>query len=168
MPKEITIRPTGVRDMTKIDALLSESYRSLLKADYPPSVLVTVLPIITRSNPSLLRSGSYYMAEDCDGLALAAGGWTQAAPQGRAGPSHVGHIRHVATHPKALRKGLARALIDISLKAARKSGVSLMMCQSTRTAVPFYSALGFEARGEITIALRPGIHFPAVEMACKL
>jgi hypothetical protein len=39
-----------------------------------------------------------------------------------------------------------------------------MICQSTQTAVPFYKAMGFRTRGEIVIALRPGITFPAVEM----
>ncbi len=168
MPQEITIRPTTVRDMTRIDQLLADSYRSLLKADYPPSVLVTALPVITRANPSLLRCGTYYMAEDAEGRALAAGGWTHAAPQGHGGAAHVAHIRHVATHPKATRRGLAGRLIAESFRAAKAAGVGLMMCQSTRTAVPFYQACGFAVRSEITIQLRPGIHFPAVEMACRL
>jgi hypothetical protein len=40
-----------------------------------------------------------------------------------------------------------------------------MMAQATRTAVPFYRAMGFEERAEIEVLLRPGIGFPAVEMA---
>jgi hypothetical protein len=31
--------------------------------------------------------------------------------------------------------------------------------------VPFYRAMGFEERSEIEVLLRPGIVFPAVEMA---
>lgn len=164
MVHDTTIRPTSGADLPAIDMLLAASYPALLKADYPPSVLVTCLPLITRARPELLRSGSYYMAEGADGTALAAGGWTHGAPQGGVGPRDVGHIRHVVTHPEATRRGLARAVMERSFAAARISGVRWMMCQSTRTAEPFYTAMGFQRRGEITIMLRPGIGFPAVEM----
>ncbi len=164
MVHDITIRLTGAHDLPAIDGLLAVSYPVLLKPDYPPSVLVTCLPLISRARPELLRCGTYYMAEDADGAALAAGGWTHGAPQGGIGPRDVGHIRHVVTHPAATRRGLARAIIERSFTAARTSGVRWMMCQSTRTAEPFYAAMGFQRRGEIEIMLRPGIGFPAVEM----
>jgi GNAT superfamily N-acetyltransferase len=164
MVNEITIRATGAGDLPAIDALLCASYPVLLKPDYPPSVLVTCLPLISRAQPGLLRSGTYYMAADADGRALAAGGWTHSAPQGGVGPRDVGHVRHVVTHPDATRRGLARAILGRCFAAARNSGVRWMMCQSTRTAEPFYTAMGFQRRGEIEVMLRPGIGFPAVEM----
>ncbi len=164
MVEDITLRATNAGDLPAIDALLAASYPTLLKPDYPPSVLVTCLPLITRAQPGLLRSGSYYLAEDAEGRAIAAGGWTHSAPQGGVGPRDVGHIRHVVTHPDATRRGLARAILQRCFAAARNSGIRWMMCQSTRTAEPFYSAMGFQRRGEIEIMLRPGIGFPAVEM----
>jgi GNAT superfamily N-acetyltransferase len=168
MVHDITIRPTGAGDLPAVDTLLAASYPVLLKPDYPPSVLVTCLPLISRARPELLRSGTYYIALDADGVALAAGGWTHGAPQGGVGPRDVGHIRHVVTHPDATRRGLARSILERSFTAARMSGVRWMMCQSTRTAEPFYAAMGFQRRGEITIMLRPGIGFPAVEMIRSL
>lgn len=159
-----TIRSTSRTDLPAIDALLAASYPVLLKADYPPSVLVMALPLISRAQPGLLSSGTYYLAETETGQALAAGGWTHGAPQGGVGPRDVGHIRHVVTHPAALRRGLARAVLDRAFDTARIAGIRWMMCQSTRTAVPFYTAMGFQMRGEIVIQLRPGIGFPAVEM----
>lgn len=164
MVEDIVIRPTSAGDLPAVDALLSVAYPVLLKPDYAPSTLVTCLPLITRARPDLLRCGSYYMASEADGRALAAGGWTHGAPQGGVGPRDVGHIRHVVTHPDATRRGLARAILQRSFAAARASGVRWMMCQSTRTAEPFYTAMGFQRRGEIDILLRPGISFPAVEM----
>lgn len=163
MVHEMTIRATNAGDLPLVDALLAASYPVLLKPDYAPSTLVTCLPLITRARPELLSSGTYYLAEDGDG-ALAAGGWTHGAPQGGVGPRDVGHIRHVVTHPKSLRRGLARAILERSFRAARTSGVRWMMCQSTRTAEPFYASMGFQRRGEIDIRLAPGISFPAVEM----
>ncbi len=164
MVEDIVIRTTNSADLPAIDALLGASYPVLLKPDYPPSVLVTCLPLITRARAELLRCGSYYVALDGDGAALAAGGWTHGAPQGGVGPRDVGHIRHVVTHPGATRRGLARKILQRSFAAARNSGVRWMMCQSTRTAEPFYAAMGFQRRGEIEVMLRPGIGFPAVEM----
>ncbi|NKX44385.1 GNAT family N-acetyltransferase [Roseicyclus persicicus] len=164
MADEITIRPTHAHDLAAVDALLAASYPSILKRDYAPSVLVTALPIISRANPALLRSGSYYMAEDGDGRALAAGGWSRGAPQGGAGRPEIGHVRHVATHPAHLRKGLAQAILTRVLAEALAAGVERMVCQSTLTAVPLYTAMGFRTRGEIAVRLAPGITFPAVEM----
>lgn len=165
MLSQITIRPTTSADLGAIDRLLSESYPALLKRDYPPSVLVTALPLIARARPELLRSGSYYMAEDDEGRALAAGGWTHTGPQGGVGPRDVGHVRHVVTHPRSTRRGLAAAILERCFTEARMAGITWLLCQSTRTAVPFYHAMGFDHRAEIDITLRPGITFPAVEMA---
>ena len=164
MVEDITIRSTCAGDLTAIDVLLGQSYPALLNPDYAASVLVTCLPLITRAQPELLRCGTYYMAQDSDGTALAAGGWTHGGPQGGIGPRDVGHIRHVVTHPRAVRQGLASSILNRSFTAARNSGVRWMMCQSTLTAEPFYASMGFQRRGEITIMLRPGIGFPAIEM----
>ncbi len=133
MAQTITIRPTTAADLAAVDTLLAASYPTLLKRDYAPSVLVTALPLISRANPALLRSGTYFIAEDAEGQALAAGGWTRSAPQGGVGLPEIGHIRHVATHPDHLRKGLAQAILTRVLSDALAAGVERMICQSTQT-----------------------------------
>ncbi|MEO0865606.1 MAG: hypothetical protein AAFY39_13690, partial [Pseudomonadota bacterium] len=57
------IRPSTKADMAAVDALLARTYPKLLKADYPPSVLVTALPVISRARPELLVCGTYYVAD---------------------------------------------------------------------------------------------------------
>lgn len=168
MADQLTLRRTTSADMMALDGLFAASYPVLLKPDYPPSVLVTALPLISRAQPALLRSGSYFMIENADGRALAAGGWTQSAPQGGVGPRDMGHVRHVVTHPATVRQGLARRLLGHVFTTARQAGLRRLMCQSTRTAVPFYRAMGFVPRGDIVVTLRPGIGFPAVEMEREL
>ncbi|MEM1273243.1 MAG: GNAT family N-acetyltransferase [Pseudomonadota bacterium] len=164
MTDQITIRTARPGDLAIVDALIAASYPALLKPDYPPSVLVTALPLISRAQPRLLASGTYFVAVDETGRALAAGGWSHSAPQGGVGPRDLGHIRHFATHPQAVRKGLGAAIMAQTLAQAMQAGIRRMLCQSTRTAVPFYKKLGFAPRGDIEIALRPGIVFPATEM----
>lgn len=152
------IRPTTQADLAAVDALLARSYPKLLKADYPPSVLVTALPIIARARPELLTCGTYYVVDDAGGI-LGAGGWTT----DRSIPA-LGHIRHVVTDDRAVRRGVGRALMAHCFDAARATGMARLECWSTYTAVPFYEAVGFVAIGPMEVPLDPGITFPATRM----
>lgn len=152
------IRPSTKADLADVDALLARTYPKLLKADYPPSVLVTALPVISRARPELIACGTYYVAEE-DGRILGAGGWTP----DRKDP-HLGHVRHVVTDDRALRRGIGRALIEHSLAEARTAGIMRMECWATRTAERFYQALGFETLGPIDVPMDRGIIFPSIRM----
>lgn len=163
----LTIEVAQSRDLAEVDVLLARSYPVLLKPDYPPSVLVTALPLISKANPRLLVSGTYYVAR-LDGVLVGAGGWTMAAPGGARARGRVGHIRHLVTDHRQTRRGVGRALMARTFEEAAAAGVKRLEAQSTRTAVPFYAAMGFEALGEIAVPLRPGITFPAVAMARAL
>ena len=74
------------------------------------------------------------------------------------------NVRHVVTDDRALRRGVGRAVMEIALASARAAGFTSIRCLSTRTAAPFYAALGFRRIGETEVPLAPGIRFPAVEM----
>ena len=154
----MNIRPTTIADLAVVDALLARSYPKLLKADYPPSVLVTVLPVIARAQPKLLRCGTYYVVEE-DGQVLGAGGWTP----DRTDPA-LGHIRHVATDDRALRRGVGRRLLNHCFDTARAAGVQRMECWATLTAERFYQAVGFQTVGPMDVTLEGGIRFPSLRM----
>lgn len=148
--------------MMAVDAMLARSYPKLLKADYPPSVLVTAIPLISHAQPRLLTCGTYYVAEQ-DGEIRGAGGWTRDRTN-RA----RGHIRHVVTDYRHLRHGIARAILFHTFEMARRSGVTRMECWSTRTAEPFYESLGFAVLGPMELELAPGILFPFMRMIREL
>ena len=76
------IRTAVISDIGAIDGILQRCYPRLLKADYPPSVLATALPRMTQAQPKLIMSGTYFVAEDRDGVLIGAGGWTAAIPGG--------------------------------------------------------------------------------------
>ncbi|WP_299730169.1 GNAT family N-acetyltransferase [uncultured Tateyamaria sp.] len=156
------IRPTTKADLAAVDALLARTYPKLLKADYPPSVLITALPIISRARPELLVCGTYYVAEQ-EGRILGAGGWTRDRKR-----ADLGHIRHVVTDNRALRRGVGRSLMQRCFDEARSAGVVEMECWATRTAVPFYKAVGFVQVGLIDVPLAEGIVFPSVRMMREL
>ena len=152
------IRTATPDDLGAVDRLLGRSYPKLLKADYAPSILVLALPGMIKARPSLMASGTYYVAEGDNGQLLGAGGWTRNARKRR------GDIRHVVTDPLALRQGIGRALMQHSFAVARASGVVEMECWATRTAVPFYKSVGFEVLGPMEVTLGTGVVFPAVRM----
>ncbi len=159
MSKTITIRPTTSADFAAVDALLARSYPVLLKPDYPPSLMVTAVPIISRARPELVSCGTYFMADDGYGRALAAGGWTRSARR-----RETAEIRHVVTDPACVRRGIGRALFDVIFRTADAAGITGYNCLATFTAVPFYRAMGFVEVGPVTIPLAEGITFPAVRM----
>ena len=154
----IEIRPATLADTGAVDALLQRSYPRLLKADYPPSVLVAAIPAMTRAKPELLTSGTYFVAVE-DGHVLGAGGWT---------PNRLrrgwGDIRHVVTDDRQLRRGIGSALMARSFADVRTAGVTDLECWATLTAVPFYEAVGFTQVGPMVVQLQGAIDFPAMRM----
>ena len=164
----LTIRLAAPADLAEVDALLAHSYPRLLAPDYAPSVLVLALPIISRARPELLACGSYFVALDGNGRMVGAGGWTRGAPEGGDAAQRIGHVRHVVTRAGEVRRGIGRALMGCAMEDAAAEGIRRLDCLSTRTAVPFYEAMGFRALGPVDVPLRPGIVFPAVRMRCDL
>ncbi|NJM83553.1 MAG: GNAT family N-acetyltransferase [Tabrizicola sp.] len=172
MTPTLTLRRALPADLAAVDRLLSRSYPRLLAPDYPPSAMVLAVPIISRARPELLASGRYFVAEDAAGRIQAAGGWSARTPHGETAADKmigtVGHVRHVATDPDAVRQGIGRRLVTVVMRDAARAGIGWLDCLSTRTAVPFYAALGFRMVHPVDITLAPGILFPAVRMIADL
>lgn len=104
MADALTVRPTRLSDLAEIDALLSRAYPVLLKPHYPPSVLVTAIPHISKAQPRLLASGTYFAVLDETGRIVGAGGWTATEPGSvRKRTRNTAHIRHVVTDPDVVR-----------------------------------------------------------------
>ncbi len=162
MADDFHIRPSDRHDLTELDALFARAYPKLMKPDYPPSVLVTALPLISKAQPALLTSGTFYVAEAEDGTLVGAGGWTRRRQRG------VADLRHVVTADRQVRRGIGRAIFARIFAEASAAGTRLLDAKATRTAVPFYQAMGFTPLGPIDVDLRPGITFPAIQMQRRL
>ncbi len=167
MDTVITVRRAERSDLGAIDDVLARSYPRLLKNDYPPSVLVTALPLISRAKPELIASGTYFVAE-ADGAVVGAGGWTPGAPPGQRSLKRVGNIRHVVTDHRHVRRGIGRTLMSEIIHSAKSAGMLRLDCLSTRTAVPFYKTCGFEVVQEVLVPLQSGIDFPSVAMRMEI
>jgi GNAT superfamily N-acetyltransferase len=160
-PQLVDIRVATPADGEAVTLVCSASYSQLYKEWYSSEILEAVLPVITKANPDLLASGTYYVAE-LDGKIVGCGGWSEKLPGG-APISGVGHIRHMATHPDFLGRGVGRRLIERSFADARARAFSTLQCQASLPAESFYARLGFERTGSVDLRLA-GIAMPVVLM----
>ena len=89
------VRISDAGDLAQVDELLARAFPKLLKPDYPPSILVTAIPLIARANPTLLASGRYYVAETRNGSIVGCGGWSLTKPNSPR--QRLAHVRHFGT-----------------------------------------------------------------------
>lgn len=163
----LRVRKSRARDLMAVDALLAQSYPRLLRDYYLPSVLVTAIPLIARARPGLVTSGTYFLCENETGTLLGCGGWTRRGPMGES-MAETGHIRHFATHPDAVRRGVGTAIMEACLAQIASTDIIRIECAATRAAVPFYRHFGFEPLEDADIVLRPGIAFPVILMRYEM
>lgn len=143
---------------------MAASYGTLLKGFYDADILANAVPYMSKAQPALLTSGTYYIIKS-GAIAGACGGWTNAVPGGLGRPDRtIAHIRHVATHPDHLRKGLARKLMEQCFFDAKAAGALQFSCFSSLAAVTFYESVGFSTVQEKSVDFTADISFPMMEM----
>jgi N-acetylglutamate synthase-like GNAT family acetyltransferase len=151
-------------DAEAVAAVLGPSYRELWAEAYPAELLERALPTTTRANPELLESGRYYLVEATTGEPAGCGGWS-AHPPGAAEPDpRRGHIRHFATHPAWLRRGVGRMLYERCEVDARAAGFTVFEAYASLNGEAFYAALGFRRVERIETPMPGGVRFPAIRM----
>jgi GNAT superfamily N-acetyltransferase len=158
------IRPSTPADADAVTALLEASYPKLFAAGYDETALAPALPRMTKANPRLLASGNYFIAESTDGEIVGCGGWSKERPGSNEIEAGIGHVRHFATHPDWLRRGIGGAIIARCIQQARAAGVERLECYSSLVAVRFYEAIGFAVAGPVSLELGPGVTLPGCLM----
>jgi len=163
----LEIRQATPADEQALSTLILASYSTLYRGWYSDGTLAAALPQMSKANPQLLASRTYYVAE-LSGEVAGCGGWTATLPDGGAAVPGIAHIRHFATHPDHLRRGVARALMERCFADARAAGVSLLKCMSSLPAEKFYAALGFRTVEPTEFTLTSDIRLAAVAMEREL
>ncbi|WP_417250001.1 GNAT family N-acetyltransferase [Celeribacter sp.] len=162
------LRPSTGDDLGRVAALLEDAYTTKLVDDYHPNVLNAALPVITKPKESLIRSGTYLVADSGGGHLLAAGGWSWHGPVGGVAPRDTAHMRHVVVGSAYGGQGVGRVLLEAVMASAREAGVRRLLCVSTISAEGFYEDMGFMRLADVELTLGPGMSFPAVQMARAL
>ncbi|MBX2854846.1 MAG: GNAT family N-acetyltransferase [Rhodobacteraceae bacterium] len=158
------IRQTTHADSDEVTAIFQASYPKLMPAGYAPDLLEVVLPAMTIAKPALLSSGSYFVALAEDNAYAGCGGWTKERPGTGEKREGLGHIRHFATHPDYVGKGVGRAIYLACEALARSEGVTKFECYASLNAEGFYRSLGFELVERIDVPMGEGLVFPSLRM----
>ena len=168
MTGDYVIRVATSADAERVGALLEASYPPLMATAYDERALAPALKLMTKANPSLLISGTYYVAESSDNFVVGCGGWTLERPGTAVTEAGLAHIRHFATDPAWTRRGVGRAIYDRCETAARLVGVHTFECYSSLNAEAFYSALGFRRVRELSLELKSDVVLPVVLMSREI
>ena len=161
---DFSVRVARPEDLRAVDELLKASYPALMASAYDPEALAPALKLMTRANPELLASGTYYVAETAAGLIVGCGGWTRERPGTTITEPALGHIRHFGTHPDWARRGVGRAIYRLCESAARAAGMKSFEAYSSLNGESFYRALGFERVREMDMEMSPQVVLRAVLM----
>ncbi len=145
------VRVATTADAVAVSEVLAASYGELLTADYDAAVLARALPLMSKANPVLLESGRYYVAETADGRIIGAGGWSVERPGSTEVIDGLAHVRHFATDPRWIGRGVATAILTRCSNDAAAAGARTMEAYSTLSAVNFYQALGFVTVGTFDV-----------------
>lgn len=159
---DIVIRPATSADRDALEMLIADCYGAIYPGWYDSDVLEEAMPQMLRIDPKLLESGRYFIAE-VDGALAGCGGWSLNAP-GAAREGGVGHIRHFATRPDLMRKGVGGAILDRCVTDAKAAAVSGLQCFSSLPGEAFYARHGFQRVDVVTIMLGESAPFSAVLM----
>ena len=184
----ISIRVASSLDHSAVSDLLMHSYPTLLAGAYSADILTAALPLMVKANPVLLASGTFYVAEmlmssstreesasgvmvgsDGECLVIGCGGWTREAPGGASGTGEFvsdesAHIRHFATHPHYIGRGVARKLMEKCVHEASRDGAKTLHCCSSLNAEMFYTRMGFKRVCEALVPMSSSVHFPCIMM----
>jgi N-acetylglutamate synthase-like GNAT family acetyltransferase len=164
----LVIRVARVADFATVSALLVASYSSLLASRYDHEMLLRALPYMTSANQTLLASGTYYVAEREPGKLVGCGGWTTTPPGSDEITDAEAHIRHFATHPEWVRRGVGTSLLARCFRDARSLSTRKLHCLSTLNAEHFYRASGFDTVRAIDVPMGPDLTFPGILMSREL
>ncbi len=159
---EPVVRVATAGDREELEALIDLCYSVIYPGWYEEELLNEALPAMLRIDPRLLASGHYFRAS-LDGKLAGCGGWSQSAPGGEQ-TGKGGHIRHFATHPDFMRKGVGSAILERCIAEARAEGLQKLQCFSSLPGEPFYARHGFATIEEVTIMMGEGAAFPALLM----
>ncbi len=163
-----TLRIATPADADVVSEVLGNAYPALMAASYDPQTLALILPAMTRANPALLASRSFYVQETAGREIVSCGGWTRAAPGTGGIEPGVAHLRHFGTRVDWTGRGLGKAIFERCERDALAGGVRTFRCFSSLNAEPFYLALGFASVGRIDVDMRNGATCPTVVMTRAL
>ena len=141
---------------------------------YGPEQTASAAIHIAHLDPLLIDDGTYYVHE-ADGRIVACGGWSRRAKlyTGSGDQDDDARLLDPATEPARVRamfvqggwtrRGLGRAILDASERAARAEGFTALTLMATLPGVPLYAAFGFTEIRRLELSMPDGVMLAGVE-----
>ncbi len=177
--QDLALRPATAADVPALRALIERSARDLSRGYYTDAETESAIRHVFGVDSRLVEDGTYYVVE-VDGAIAGCGGWSRRRtlyggdqrPVGEPEPldpaSDPARVRAFFVAPEAARQGVGRRILVECLARAEAEGFRELELMATLPGVPFYSALGFRADGEVTDILPDGVPIRFVRMRRRL
>jgi GNAT superfamily N-acetyltransferase len=164
-------------DADALKALMEASISELQKPFLSPSQIESSRAIMGLDT-QLIDDGTYLVVE-ADGELAGCGGWSRRATlyggdhfPGRSAvlldpAQDAARIRAMYTHPRHVRKGVARLILALCEEAARAEGFRTVELRATAAGEALYRAAGYQAH-ERVLDRRGGDAVPLLRMSKSL
>jgi GNAT superfamily N-acetyltransferase len=179
----VAIRAAVLSDVAALRTLIQASVRQLSVGYLTQEQIEAELRYVITPDTQLIADGTYFVAELPDGTLAAAGGWSRrralhggdafkaAHPDANAildPASEPARIRAMFTHPRFVRRGLARRIFELARDAAAGEGFRSLILTATMPGVPLYQSLGFTVARRYDDPLPDGSLVPVAEMTMEI
>ena len=177
LPPNLLLRQATLGDLSKLEALIAVSARTLGAADYSAAQIEGALSGAFGVDTMLIRDGTYLVITDARGEIVACGGWSRRrtlfGSDARAERDEswlnprtdAAKIRAFFVDPAYARQGLGRAILERSESEARQAGFSSLTLMATLSGIPFYERQGYVAGPAVNYPLPGGLEIRFVPMS---
>ena len=163
------LRVARLEDEPALRELIARSIRSLGAADYTPAQIEAALQGAFGVDTTLIRDGTYFVAETAEGRIFACGGWSRRRTlfgsdmrpnrdESWLDPARdAAKIRAFFVDPAFVRHGLGRLILERSEREAMQAGFANFSLMATLPGARFYEKHGYIAEAAIIHPLPGGL-----------
>ena len=153
-----TIRRARQEDKGAIWRVHGEAIRGTCAGHYPPEVIeIWAGRLRPEKYAEAIDRFEFFVAEEGGAVV----GFGELGPE-------AGAIQGLYVSPEVKGRGVGRELLCALEERARAYGLKSLRLTSSLNAVPFYERAGFEAVGELTETIGPGVERASVRMFKEL
>lgn len=175
MTEPVRVRVATDGDLAALRDLIPRSVRGLSAGYYTPREVESSIRYVFGPDTQLIADGTYFVAES-GGEVVGCGGWSarrtlyggdqaKDADDPRLDPAtESARIRAFFVHPDHARRGIASAIYDACVAAARAAGFRSLELMATLPGEPLYRTFGFHPVEQVESTLPDGVAIGFVRM----
>lgn len=172
----VHVRVAAADDLPAIRELIPLSVRGLSGGYYSAEQIESAIQHVFGPDTQLIADGTYFVAER-GGVLAGCGGWSRrrtlyGGDQAKAAEDPLldpaaepARIRAFFVHPEHARRGVASAIYEACVSAARAAGFRSLELMATLPGEPLYRAFGFHPVEPVESTLPDGVRIRFVRMA---